>query len=89
LRPGDFSGGEAPGQATKVLRKLGFTVVRKGETTEGDDDSAAGKDWSGAEVGLIVADYFAMLRAELLGQPYTKADHRKARRLQLAVQRRC
>jgi hypothetical protein len=78
LRPEDFSGGEAPGQANHVLRKLGFTVVRKGEAAEGDEDAAAGKDWSEGEVGLIVADYFAMLRAELLGQQYTKAEHRKA-----------
>ena len=38
LRPEDFSGGEAPGQANHVLRKLGFTVVRKGEPAEGDED---------------------------------------------------
>jgi hypothetical protein len=31
LLPEEFSGGEAPGQANFVLRKLGFTVVRKGE----------------------------------------------------------
>ena len=31
LQPEEFSGGEAPGQANFVLRKLGFTVVRKGE----------------------------------------------------------
>ena len=31
LTPDEFSGGEAPGQANFVLRKLGFTVVRKGE----------------------------------------------------------
>ena len=29
LRPDEFSGGEAPGQANHVLRSLGFTVVRK------------------------------------------------------------
>jgi hypothetical protein len=84
LKPEDFSGGEAPGQANYDLRKLGFTVVRKGESAEGDDESAAGQDWSEGEVGLIVADYFAMLRAELLGQSYTKAEHRKALRPQLA-----
>src|SRR5262245_43713762 len=31
LSPEEFSGGEAPGQANFVLRKLGFTVVRKSE----------------------------------------------------------
>lgn len=84
LRPEDFSGGEAPGQANHVLRKLGFTVVRKEQAAEGEGGPAAGKDWSETEVGLIVADYFAMLRAELLGQPYTKAEHRKALRPHLA-----
>jgi hypothetical protein len=29
LRPDEFSGGEAPGQANDVLRQLGFTVVEK------------------------------------------------------------
>lgn len=32
LPPEEFSGGEAPGQANFVLRKLGFTVVTKGES---------------------------------------------------------
>jgi hypothetical protein len=30
LQPEEFSGGEAPGQANFVLRRFGFTVVRKG-----------------------------------------------------------
>src|SRR4051812_26374273 len=59
LTPEEFSGGEAPGQANYVLRKLGFTVVRKGEEVE--EDKPAHKDWSELEVGLIVADYFTML----------------------------
>src|SRR5687768_3670889 len=53
LQPQEFSGGEAPGQANYVLRRLGFDVRKKG---------AAGDDWSRDEVDLIVADYFAMLR---------------------------
>src|SRR3954471_18540565 len=60
LQPEEFSGGEAPGQANFVLRKLGFTVVRKGEDA-GEEEKAPHKDWSGEEVRLIVADYFAML----------------------------
>lgn len=35
-------------------------------------------DWSKEEVDLIVADYFDMLRSELLGLPYKKAEHRRA-----------
>ncbi len=76
LQPEEFSGGEAPGQANFVLRKLGFTVVRKGEEVE--EEKAPPQDWSEQEVRLIVADYFAMLEAELLGKPFKKSDHRKA-----------
>jgi len=76
LQPEEFSGGEAPGQANFVLRKLGFTVVRKGE--EAPEEKAPHKDWSEQEVRLIVADYFAMLEAEVLGKPFKKSDHRKA-----------
>src|SRR5262245_8671197 len=76
LTPDEFSGGEAPGQANFVLRRLGFTVVRKGEPAE--EEKPAPKDWSQQEVGLIVADYFTMLEKELLGKDYSKAEHRRA-----------
>jgi hypothetical protein len=75
LMPEEFSGGEAPGQANFVLRKLGFTVVRKGES---EQETEATKDWSEQEVRLIVADYSAMLEAEVQGASYKKSDHRKA-----------
>ena len=64
LNPDEFSGGKAPGQANFVLRKLGVTVLRKGEG-EPVQDSDAARDWTDQEVRLIVADYFAMLEAEL------------------------
>lgn len=76
LIPEEFSGGEAPGQANFVLRKLGFTVVKKGEDIE--EEKPAQKGWSAVEVRLIVADYFEMLEAELLGKPFKKSEHRKA-----------
>jgi hypothetical protein len=75
LQPGDFSGGEAPGQANYVLRELGFTVVKKGEKVE--EQETAGKDWSDKEVEGIVADYLQMLEKELLGKEYSKSEHRK------------
>lgn len=75
LQPEEFSGGEAPGQANFVLRKLGFSVIKKGEGEE--QEGQAGKDWSEQEVRLTVADYFDMLEAELLGKPFKKSDHRK------------
>lgn len=75
LQPDEFSGGEAPGQANFVLRKLGFTVLKKGEEHE---EPQTGKEWSENEVRLIVADYFDMLNAELLDKTYKKSEHRKA-----------
>ena len=63
--PEEFSGGNSAGQANHVLRQLGFTVVRMAD------------DWSEAEVALIVDDYFQMLRAELEGLPFSKAEHRQ------------
>lgn len=81
LQPEEFSGGEAPGQANFLLRKLGFTIVKKGD--EGTEPQT-GKSWSEQEVRLIVADYFDMLAAEVHGAPYKKSDHRKALAPQLA-----
>ena len=47
-------------------------------------DMAAGP-WTDAENDLIVADYFAMLAADLAGRPYNKAEHN--RRLQSQIDR--
>lgn len=41
--------------------------------------------WTLGEVEAIVADYFTMLEAELLGIPYSKAAHN--RRLQSRIKR--
>lgn len=41
-----------------------------------EGSTRAGTDWSQREVELVVADYFEMLRLEMLGQPYGKTDHR-------------
>lgn len=81
LLPEEFSGGEAPGQANFVLRKLGFTVVKKDDVQQ---EPQTGKDWTEQEVRLIVADYFDMLEAELQGEPYKKSEHRKSLAPQLA-----
>jgi hypothetical protein len=35
-------------------------------------------DWSRAEVEATITDYFVMLEAELRGEPYNKAEHRRA-----------
>ena len=67
--PKSSAAARLPGQANFVLRKLGFTVVRKGEEAA-EEEKPAHKDWSEQEVGLIVADYFTMLEKELLGKPF-------------------
>lgn len=41
------------------------------------------RDWTRLEVELIVDDYLAMLRSELDGIPYNKAEHRRALRPRL------
>ena len=62
-----FSGGEAT--VAPRLVALGFEVHRI--------SSIVGQDWSPGEVELVVADYLAMLTAELSGQRYNKAAHRR------------
>lgn len=84
LSPDEFSGGEAPGQANFVLRRLGFAVVRKGEAADPADEKAPRADWSAGEVRLVVADYFAMLEKEVLGRPLNKSEHRRTLAPQLS-----
>lgn len=71
LGPKDFSGGAAT--VRPVLERLGFEVVH-----EGTPSSAASTHWSSEEVAAIVADYLAMLLAELSGQAVNKSAHRRA-----------
>jgi hypothetical protein len=83
LKPEEFSGGGAPGQANFVLRELGFTVEKKDDESVvelAEATSERGQPWSRDEVDLIVADYFLMLRAELAGKPYSKAEHNRTLR---------
>lgn len=42
------------------------------------DEEKIGRPWDDAELDAIVADYFAMLTAELGGRPYVKSHHSKA-----------
>src|SRR5258708_8106883 len=70
LPPEEVRGGEAPGQANFVLRKLGFILVRKDEAAE--DEKQARIDWTDHEVRLIVADYFAILEKASLSKPLHK-----------------
>ena len=42
------------------------------------DDTKIGTHWRNDELDAIVADYFAMLAADLSGRPYVKSRHSKA-----------
>ena len=42
------------------------------------DVTKIGTDWRNDELDAIVADYFAMLQADLSGQPYVKSRHSEA-----------
>ena len=44
----------------------------------GDGADPDGGDWSAAEVTAVVGDYLEMLQAEITGQRYVKAHHRRA-----------
>jgi hypothetical protein len=43
-----------------------------------DGAAKTGTDWQDDELDAIVSDYFAMLAADLSGEPYVKAKHRAA-----------
>ena len=42
-------------------------------------------DWTDAQNDAIVADYFAMLADDIVGKPYSKAEHNRL--LQVAIDR--
>lgn len=71
LGPYDFKGGEKS-ECFRVLRGLGFVIVPKqGAVNSGDD-------WTEDEIRALVEDYFAMLRMDRSGEPYSKAEHNRA-----------
>lgn len=43
-----------------------------------NDVDPTGTDWSGQEVDLVIADYFDMLRLELMAEPYVKSHRNSA-----------
>lgn len=43
---------------------------------QSEDSPVAGQNWTEREVREVATDYFAMLLAELYGQPYSKTEHR-------------
>src|SRR5439155_14750024 len=85
LSPEDFSGCEKPGQANFVLRELGFTVEKIGDTRP---EPAERRDWTEEEVSLIVTDYFDMMRLDLAGQEFVKAERNRALQEKLSGRKR-
>lgn len=73
LRASEFSGGVAT--VVSKLEGLGFPVAAL--------DDIVGKPWRRIEDELIVADYLAMLLAELAGQRFNKTAHRRQLMLRL------
>jgi hypothetical protein len=71
LGPYDFKGGEKS-ECFRILRNLGFVIEPKqGAVNPGDD-------WTEDEIRALVEDYFAMLRMDRSGVPYSKAEHNRA-----------
>lgn len=71
LGPYDFKGGEKS-ECFRILRNLGFVVVPKQGAVK------PGGDWTEDEIRALVEDYFAMLRMDRGGVPYSKAEHNRA-----------
>ncbi len=68
LVPSDFSGGEGS-PCFNALRRCGFTIVLKPEP-----ELAEGSDWSDGEIDAAVLAYLTMLRAEVAGKEFSKAE---------------
>ena len=58
-----------------MFRELGFTVEKIGETRPGPVER---RDLTAEKVSLIVADDFDMLRLDLAGQQFVKAERNRA-----------
>ena len=68
LEPRDFSGGEGS-PCFNVLRGRGFEIVLKPEA-----GTSEGSDWSDPEIDAAVSAYLTMLRDEIQGKAFNKAD---------------
>jgi 5-methylcytosine-specific restriction protein A len=68
LEPSDFSGGEGS-PCFNVLRGCGFTVALKPGV-----ESSEGSDWSDAEIDAALSAYLSMLRDEIAGKQFSKAE---------------
>jgi hypothetical protein len=76
-----YSGSELSGLARQgSVSRTRSTLRRLVDPYNRTDNDVAvankGSNWTREEVEAIVADYFAMLREELLGRRYSKTEHR-------------
>jgi Family of unknown function (DUF6416) len=69
-------GGGASSYAMKPAVARLFREAR--QNIGGNHTDLGGGDWSLAEITAVVEDYLAMLQAEIAGQRYSKAEHRRA-----------
>lgn len=46
--------------------------------TDETPPALAGTNWSAAEIGAVVSDYFAMFGMEVAGPAYNKREHNRA-----------
>ena len=70
LGPKDFSGGEAPGQANYVLRRLGFRVIRKPEVISELKEAP----WDADELQRLLGAYVSDLQSILNGDTRSVAE---------------
>lgn len=66
LLPSEFSGGEGSA-CFRILRELGFEIALKPEFL-------GGGDWTDPEIDAAVGAYLEMLRREITGAPFSKAE---------------
>ena len=74
LRWSDFGGGKGS-RCFNVLMNLGFEIVSKPDQGEQE-----GSDWTNGEIDAALSAYLQMLRAEVAGKPFNKAETNRSLR---------
>jgi hypothetical protein len=66
------------GKRPRTARLNGRVEIDGVKRTRMADEAKIGTNWQDDELDAIVADYFAMLEADIAGRPYVKSHHSKA-----------